>query len=142
MARIQVNPLISLDEAELEEQFVQASGPGGQNVNKVATAVQLKLDVKNCDGIPETAKRKLALLAGRRLSSSGVLTLIAREHRSQQLNRQAARDRLFALLRQASRVSKPRVKTKPTRSSKIRRIEAKGRRSNVKKMRRRPPSDS
>ena len=141
MARIRINPLIEIDEAELEEQFIQAGGPGGQNVNKVASAVQLKFDVLGSPSLSQPIKKKLHILAGRRLSTSGVLTITAREHRSQQLNRAAARERLFSLLKQASERDKKRVKTKPTKSAKRKRMEQKGQRGDTKKMRQKPSLD-
>ena len=141
MARIRINPLVEIDEAELDEQFIQAGGPGGQNVNKVASAVQLKFDVLGSPSLSQSIKNKLTLLAGRRLSGAGVLTITAREHRSQQLNRVAARERLFELLIRASERNKTRVKTKPTRSSKRKRMDQKGQRGDTKKMRRKPSMD-
>lgn len=141
MARIRINPLVEIDEAELDEQFIQAGGPGGQNVNKVASAVQLKFDVLGSPSLSQSIKNKLTLLAGRRLSGAGVLTITAREHRSQQLNRVAARERLFELLIRASERNKTRVKTKPTKSAKRKRMDQKGQRGDTKKMRRKPSMD-
>jgi ribosome-associated protein len=141
MTSFRISSTVEIDEAELQEQFIQAGGPGGQNVNKVATAVQLKFDVERSTSIPKSAKNKLAALAGRRLSAAGVLTITAREHRSQQLNRAAARERLFELLRKATERSKTRIKTKPTRAAKRKRMESKGQRGATKKMRQKPSLD-
>ncbi len=141
MARIRINDRIEIDEAELEETFIQAGGPGGQNVNKVATAVQLRFDVAGTKSLPSATKRRLANLSGRRLSANGTLTITAREHRSQQLNREAARARLFDLLEQASRPVKYRVKTKPSQASKRKRLNAKTKRGDVKKLRSKPTPD-
>ncbi len=141
MAKIRINDRIEIDESELEESFIQAGGPGGQNVNKVATAVQLRFDVSGTQSLTPTVKRKLEALAGRRLSIGGVLTITAREHRSQQMNREAARDRLFDLLHQASKPVRHRVKTKPTLASKRKRLDGKARRGGTKKLRGKPSLD-
>jgi ribosome-associated protein len=124
---IQVTPEIVLDEREIEQAFIRASGPGGQHVNKAATAVQLRFD-----GVRERLKR----LAGNRMTESGVLVVEAKRFRTQEQNRQDALKRLVALIREASRKPKPRHKTKPTRASKERRLRNKRRRSEIKKLRR------
>jgi ribosome-associated protein len=141
MAKIRINDRIEIDESELEETFIQAGGPGGQNVNKLATAVQLRFDVAGTKSLTFATKRRLAIHAGRRLSTGGKLTITAREHRSQQLNREAARARLFDLLRQASKPEKYRVKTKPTQASKRKRLNSKTKLGDKKKLRGKPALD-
>lgn len=138
MAKIRVTPSIFLDESELEETFIQASGPGGQNVNKVATAVQLRFDVLRSPSLPEGVRRRLIAAADRRLTQDGVLVIHARSHRTQERNRADALDRLIDLIRDAAVPPKPRRPTRPTLASKERRIAAKNTRSDVKKGRGRP----
>lgn len=132
---IRVTSRISIEERELEESFIRASGPGGQNVNKVSSAVQLRFDVRRSPSLPEAVRVRLEKLAGSRLTLDGVLILTAQSHRSQERNRQEALDRLVALIRQAAVAPVPRRPTKPTLGSKLRRLEAKGVRSTVKKLR-------
>jgi ribosome-associated protein len=132
---IQVTDAIALDEREIEESFVRASGPGGQNVNKVASAVQLRFDVRRSSSLPNDVAVRLMKLAGRRLTQDGVLVITAQRFRSQEQNRQDALDRLIALVRQAAVPPTPRRKTKPTRASKERRLEGKSRRAQVKSLR-------
>ena len=138
MPALHVTPEIVIGEEELEEHFVLSSGPGGQNVNKVASAVQLRFDAANSPSLPEGMRRRLMALAGRRLTREGVIVLIARNHRTQERNRQEARDRLAELIRAASVAPKPRRATRPTLASKKRRLEAKTARSKVKQARARP----
>lgn len=132
---IRITPAIAIDEAELHFDFVRSSGPGGQNVNKVSTAVQLRFDVARSPSLPGDVRRRLARVAGRRMTADGVLVITARRHRSQQKNREDAVNRLVSLLKQAAVVPKTRRKTKPTRQSKERRLEEKRRKSRVKRTR-------
>lgn len=123
---------IVLDESEIEERFVRSSGPGGQHVNKVATAVQLRYDLKNSRSLPDEVRKRLFRLAGNRVSAEGVLVLEARRFRSREKNRRDARERLLALIRRASEPERPRKKTRPTRESRERRLAAKLRRGQTK----------
>lgn len=137
---IRVNDTISIDEAELDESFVRSSGPGGQNVNKLSTAVQLRFDVRRSPSLPNDVAIRLMALAGKRLTKDGVLVLIAQSHRTQERNRADALDRLIALIREAAVAPVPRRATKPTRASKRERLDTKKRRSGIKKMRQSRPS--
>ena len=130
---IKVTNSISLNEEELQESFIRASGPGGQNVNKVESAVQLRFDVRNSPSLPEDVKERLERIAGKRLTNEGVLIITAQRFRMQERNREDAVNRLVELIRQATERPKPRRPTRPTLASKKRRLEAKGRRSEVKK---------
>ena len=136
-----VTPDLIIDEKELEETFVRAAGPGGQNVNKVATAVQLRFDVQHSPSLPEAIRQRLKRLAANRLTMEGVLIIEAKRFRTQEQNRQDARDRLVALLRQAVHPPKPRRATQPTRAARQKRIEQKRQRSQVKRLRRSPPNE-
>jgi ribosome-associated protein len=138
---IPVTDAIALDEAELVERFIRASGPGGQHVNKTSSAIELRFDVRSSPSLPEDVRHRLERLAGARLTLDGVLVLFAQEHRSQELNRQAAIERLVALVRRATETPKPRKKTKPTYASKLRRLQGKASRSGVKAMRAKPRLD-
>ena len=137
---IRVSETIVLHDRELEEHFVRASGPGGQNVNKVATAVQLRVDVR-ATGLPAAVKSRLLRLAGHRVTDEGVLVIEAREYRTQAQNRVAARERLYALLERAAVAPRSRRKTAPTRASKERRLESKHKRSDIKRARRSSSDD-
>ena len=132
---IPITDRIALDESELEFRFVRSSGPGGQNVNKVSTAVQLRFDVGNSPSLPGDVRTRLIRLAGRRVSQDGILMIEARQFRTQERNREDAIARLVELVRQATQKPKPRKKTKPSRAAKEKRIEGKKQRSNIKKMR-------
>lgn len=131
---------LALEEREVDERFVRASGPGGQNVNKVSTAVELRFDVE-ASSLPADVKSRLVRLAGSRMTTDGVLLLDSREHRTQVQNREAARARLIALIRQAAVAPKKRTKTKPSRASREKRLTTKKRRSSLKAARARTGDD-
>lgn len=140
---IRITRTIAIDESEIKERFVRSRGPGGQNINKVATAVQLRFDAGRSASLPDAVRERLARLAGRRMTDDGLLIIEARRFRTRQRNRQDAIDRLTRLIRRAAERPKPRRKTKPTLASKRRRLESKRRRSRAKRLRRsvRPDDD-
>lgn len=132
---IRVTERIMLDESEIEETFVRAAGPGGQNVNKLSTAVQLRFDVRGSRSLPEAVRERLEGLAGRRMTREGFLVIVAQRHRTQERNRQDARDRLVELVRRAAVAPTLRRATRPTLGSKKRRLDGKARRGAVKTLR-------
>lgn len=137
---IRVTPHITIDEREIEESFVRASGPGGQNVNKLSTAVQLRFDVRHSPSLPGDVRARLERLAGARLTRDGVLVINAQRHRTQGRNRDDALGRLIDLIQQAAVVPIKRRATRPTKASRERRIEGKKRRGGVKRLRRAKPA--
>jgi ribosome-associated protein len=136
---LRITDAIVIEDRELDERFVRASGPGGQNVNKVSTAVELRFDV-GASSLPPDVKQRLMVLAGSRMTGDGVLLIDSREHRTQAMNREAARARLAALVEHASRRPKTRRPTKPKRAAKEKRLESKRQRSEVKSLRSRGKS--
>jgi ribosome-associated protein len=133
---INITSSIAIDEKEIREEFIRSSGPGGQNVNKVATAVQLRFDVANSSSLPGEVKERLLRLAGKKVTEGGILIIDARRFRTQEKNRQDALERLVKLIQKAAQKPKVRHKTKPTAASQQRRVEEKRNRSKIKLMRR------
>jgi ribosome-associated protein len=137
---LRITDRISINDSELDESFIRASGPGGQNVNKLATAVQLRFDVRHSPSLPNDVRARLERLAGRRLTLEGVLVITAQRHRTQERNRQDALDRLIDLIRRASIAPTPRRPTRPTKASRERRLQGKKRRATIKGLRGDKPS--
>jgi ribosome-associated protein len=138
---IAISDDLALDESEVSETFIRASGPGGQNVNKVASAAQLRFDLHGSSSLPEAIKARLARLAGSRLTQDGVIVITARRFRSQERNREDARERLVALIRRAAEPPRPRRKTRPSAAQREERLAAKARRASLKRRRRAAPGD-
>jgi ribosome-associated protein len=138
---IEINSSLSLDENEIGLEFIRSSGPGGQHVNRSATAVQLRFNVLESPSLPDTVRQRLLKLAKNRINSEGFLILTAEEHRSQTRNREAVIERLVELIRMAAQKPRPRRKTKPSRAAKMRRLEEKRRRGEIKKRRRSVKND-
>ena len=134
---IRITRNIAIDESEIEEEFVRASGPGGQNVNKVATAVMLRFNAAGSPSLPDDVRERLRRVAGRRMTRDGVIVIHARRYRTQERNRRDALDRLVTLIRRATERPKPRRRTKPTGASREKRLQTKRRRSEAKRRRRR-----
>ena len=134
---VRITPTIAIHENEIKMNFIRSSGPGGQNVNKVASAVQLRFDVKNSPSLSDDVRTRLMRLAGDKITKNGILIIQARRFRKQERNRQDAMDRLIKLIRKATEQPKAHIKPKPTRTSKERILAAKRRRSEQKRMRRR-----
>jgi ribosome-associated protein len=137
---LRVTDSIAIDDSELEESFVRSSGPGGQNVNKVSSAVQLRFDARQSPSLPNDVAIRLMRLAGSRLTKDGVIVIVAQEHRDQSRNRAEARERLVDLIRQAAVKPKPRRPTKVPKAAKRQRVDEKKRRGNIKSLRQRKPS--
>jgi len=135
---IAIDDRLSLDDDEIVETFIRASGPGGQNVNKVASAAQLRFDVRRSPSLPEAVRARLERLAGSRMTRDGVLVITARRFRSQDRNRQDALDRLVALIRRAAEPPRPRRKTRPSAASREQRLADKGHRARLKQLRNPP----
>jgi ribosome-associated protein len=138
MPRIYITPTLTIDESELEERFAYNSGPGGQNVNKVETAVQLRFDAERSPSLSPDLRARLSRLAGRRITKEGVLVIDARRFRTQERNREDALERLKALLARAASAPKPRKKTRPSRAAREERLQIKARRGELKKTREKP----
>jgi ribosome-associated protein len=139
---IRITRSIAIDESEIDESFIRASGPGGQNVNKLSTAVQLRFDARHSPNLPPDVRMRLAAIAGRKLTKDGVLIITAQRHRTQERNRAEALERLVELIRKAAVPPVPRRATAPTRASRRRRLEGKARRSALKSLRSsRPQTD-
>ncbi len=138
---IEITPSLSIDENEIQVEFIRSSGPGGQNVNKVATAVQLRFNVDTSTALPDDVKARLHSIAGNRITEEGVLIIEAKRYRTQEQNREDAVARLVALIYRATEKPKPRRKARPSAAAKAERLDEKRRRGQIKQMRRNVPSD-
>jgi ribosome-associated protein len=138
---IRITDALAIDDSEIEQDFIRASGPGGQHVNKAATAVQLRFDIANSPSLPDAVRKRLTRLAGKRVTDDGVLIIEAKRFRTQERNRQDAVDRLVELIRKAAQSPKTRRKTKPSRAAREQRLGEKRRRSQIKRSRQSPSSD-
>jgi len=138
---IRITGTIAIDEREIEEHFIRASGPGGQNVNKLSSAVQLRFDVRHSPSLPEPVRDRLEKLAGKRLTKDGVLVITAQRHRTQERNRRDAEERLIDLVARAAEAPAKRYKTRPTLASKIERRQEKARRAQTKSRRAKPSAE-
>ncbi len=138
---IEISPSLSIDENEIQLDFIRSSGPGGQNVNKVATAAQLRFDAARSPSLPEDVRSRLMALAGSRVTSEGIIVIDAHQYRTQEQNRADAIQRLVALIRQAAKKPKLRVNTRPSIAAKARRVDEKRRRGEIKQFRRYKPTD-
>jgi ribosome-associated protein len=138
---IEITAWLRIEDDEIVEKAARASGPGGQHVNKTSTAIELRFDVRNSPTLPEDVKVRLETLGGSRMTQDGVLVLFAQGSRSQEMNRQEARERLVELIRRATEKPKPRRPTKPTYSSKLKRLETKGKRAGIKTLRGKPKGE-
>lgn len=136
---IRITRTFAISDHEIEEQFIQASGPGGQNVNKVASAVQLRFDIDASASLPEAAKQRLKKMAHNQITNEGILIVEAKNHRTQERNRKAAREKFAQLIRKSLKQPRKRKKTKPTRASQERRLESKKIRARKKNLRKSPP---